>query len=231
VKIERLVVHGLYGWLSFDMTFGPLVNIIIGQNGCGKTTALYLIAGLTGNDAATVLLVGQRMDRVEITVSENGRTVTGVFQQRFVAAEINNFKRQITHRASFVMMEDKEEERLVAAFGDPHANFTRLQDIMNGSLMRLDRYFIPGKSTGYFENGDGVKQLFRMFMRTGPVECPMLIESPERHLDIHHQRIWLDAFFLEDNQLIITTHSPSVLAYYKEEEYFVIDVKEKYLTR
>ena len=50
--VTRVVIDG---WKSFtfDIDFHPGMNILIGMNGCGKTTILDLIAGLTGTDRAS----------------------------------------------------------------------------------------------------------------------------------------------------------------------------------
>ncbi len=48
MRIESLVVEKLYGYISFEVKFHPNVNILIGINGSGKTSALNVLAWMLG---------------------------------------------------------------------------------------------------------------------------------------------------------------------------------------
>lgn len=67
MNIDRIVIDGWKGF-TFDIDFNHGMNILIGMNGCGKTTILDLIAGLTGTDRATELLEGKfRFIRLDVS--------------------------------------------------------------------------------------------------------------------------------------------------------------------
>lgn len=220
---------------SFDLKFGPIQNLLVGINGCGKSTVLHLISILTGPYITEKLAdYDERFDEISITVQCRyddallNKDYTLKLNDTFDWDKINEFKSRLPARTSYVLHEDLWEDRFVSLMKNPADAFRDLQDrlmhISQNRFVARDIGPSHGHSLLLSETG-AARNLLTTGMRIPPAGIPMLIESPERSLHIT-SRERIDDFYNDndENQIIYTTHCPSVYNGLSSRGAVVIDI-------
>lgn len=220
--IERLIVEGHKGFPCFHLKFVPGPNLLIGINGCGKTTVLDLIAGLTGTDAATRLLLGETVKYVRIDVCWNAsehvvRKETLEMTDGFHATEIAAFKAKLPVRSSYVLRHELYDGRYVGELDD---RAFRIKDTL--SWLKNYDMRIGGEHMTIHPNGDmsmwvsdtgAQRYLMVVGMRIPPKGVPTLVDMPERSLHMIIRRSIAQFYGGEaDRQVFMATHCPEVLS-------------------
>ena len=215
--IKSLKYKGLRGF-SYRMEFQRGPNVLIGLNGCGKTTTLEMIATLTGNDAATYIMapVGRfpDLEYVEIVVKDGSREFR-LEMKGFDLNAIAEFKAMLPKRTSFVLTTDLMDDRYVTDRQDPVECQRDLLAYLDRAGMGLakQRVFQDGKYASLLVSDSGAQYyLIQVGMRRCMADTPALIEHPDRHLHFMLKQT-IHEFYQEDHnhQLLISTHDPSTL--------------------
>lgn len=216
MHIKSLKFRGYRGF-GFDLKFMQGMNVLIGTNGCGKTTVLEIIAGLTGNDLATNYVANKPVEMAEVVVEHKKQRYRLSLEDRFDTQAIQTFKAQLPHRTSFVLTHDIPEHRLVTEQREP----IECQKDMLAFLDRIDLGFSNRKM--HFKDGHGAtmmvgptggqRYLLDVGMRRAPTHIPCLVENPDRHLHVGIKRMICRYYQASKNhQVIYTTHDPCMFS-------------------
>ena len=228
MNIDRIVIDGWKGF-TFDIDFNDGMNILIGMNGCGKTTILDLIAGLTGTDRATELLEGKfRFIRLDVSWEANPSVIRKesiTLEGEFNAFEINLFKRKLPVRTSYVLRHDLGDNRYLGEPADRAKNIKHTIDMLHQWDLGLKRQLTvrPGYAHYMLSDSGAQRQLLTIGMRLAEPGTPMLVDMPERSLHvILRRRIhdfytrgtkrWKSDLGPEGEQVIYATHCPELVS-------------------
>lgn len=205
MNIDRIVIDGWRGF-TFDIDFNHGMNVLIGMNGCGKTTILDLIAGLTGTDRATELLDGTfRFIRLDVSW-DAGEKVTETSRKRSVSVvtrhetimlhgsfdsfesvyEIARFKKLLPLRTSYVLRHDLGDNRYLGEIADRAKNIKHTLNMLHLWDLGLKRqlHVRPGYAHYMLSESGAQRQLLTIGMRLPEPGTPMLVDMPERSLHV-----------------------------------------------
>ena len=215
------------GWrgFNFDIDFNDGMNILIGMNGCGKTTILDLISGLTGPACAADLLTGT-FEFIRLDVSWEASTFVGrhetiMMEGSFDFREISFFKRKLPVRSSYVLRHDLYDNRYLGAVHDRESNIRDTLESLRAYDMDLRRQLqvSPNRASYMISETGGQRFLLTVGMRLSPPGVPMLVDMPERSLHVMIRRTIHGFYANHDQQVIYATHCPEMVAsvtrYYK----------------
>ncbi len=221
--IRRVVIDG---WKSFtfDIDFITGMNVLIGMNGCGKTTILDLIAGLTGTDRATELLEGKfRFIRLDVEWEANPSVrrietivLRGDFHSDESQYEIARFKKLLPVRTSYVLRHDLYDNRYLGETADRETNIKETMRILDHWDLGIKGQLMASPNRAHYMLSDtgAQRNLLTLGMRLANPDTPMLVDMPERSLHIILRRRLHDFYarFSEDQQVIYATHCPELVS-------------------
>jgi predicted ATP-dependent endonuclease of OLD family len=216
MNILSLDFTGFRGF-SFKLKFTVGSNVLIGMNGCGKTTILELLAILTGHDDATNLIrTGEKLDYAKVIVQTKTGPKTLIIHG-WELDKIAEFKRSLPSRTSFVLQQESlRDDSLVTERREAIAGQKNMFEWLEAFDLGLRRSFAfrAGQAASLLVSETGAQRyLLTVGMRRAPPHVPMLIEHPERSLHINIRRTVLEYYRdHEDQQLIVSTHCPEVLS-------------------
>ena len=96
MRIKSLVVDKLYGSLDFEVEFYPDVNILIGINGCGKTSILNVLAWVLGPSLRKLAELQFKKIEVVYAVAKNGKiTLTARKRKNYVELSIGDVSERL----------------------------------------------------------------------------------------------------------------------------------------
>lgn len=221
--IERIVIDGWKAF-TFDLDFHPGMNILIGMNGCGKTTILDLIAGLTGTDRATELLNGIfRFIRLDVSWDANTAVrrretimLRGDFKSAESQYEIARFKKLLPVRTSYVLRHDLYDDRYLGQAADRETNIKEtIRYLESWDLGIKKQLRVHPNYAHYMLSDTGAQRyLLTVGMRIADEETPMLVDMPERSLHPIVLRRIHEYYgrYRNTQQVIYATHSPEIVA-------------------
>lgn len=219
--IKELEIRGKFltdTILPSKIKFYPDVTILIGHNGCGKTTIMELIRQMIEeNDLDEDLK--ERIDTV-ILLTDQGRVtydpVSGL-SKHLQSQSVIRYKEQINS----AYLPSPEEAKIIM---ENEVIRGRLEDYLVDKVPVIDP--ISGNLVMKFKDSESMlplskssmslKNLLMMYLFAHSTEEGdiLLLEHPEEHLDIVKQESLLDDLIkLSRGQIIITTHAPSILPY------------------
>lgn len=216
--LRSLKVRDFLAIQKLEMTFHPELQYLIGINGAGKTTLLRLICGLAGTDQATLLVDKVPVGEVELTVEDEGKTKTLRITDMINATEVNKFKKSLSERVSFPVT--TWDTAFVSKCDESATDKKRLRKIFKGiwgQNIENNLFFTTSPERTSVKLGQGFQQAMSLILFDSPDGVPMLLDLPERHLDIQAKRSLLDWLRREERQLIIATHSPEMMVVGKDE--------------
>lgn len=221
--IERIVIDGWKAF-TFDFSFHEGMNVLIGMNGCGKTTILDLVAGLTGTDRATELLEGKfRFIRLDVSWDASAnvrRRETIMLRDDFKSAEsqyeIARFKKLLPVRTSYVLRHDLYDNRYLGETADRETNIKETLRDLDGWDLGIKRQLRvnPGRAHYMLSDTGAQRYLLTVGMRMAPMGVPMLVDMPERSLHVILRRRIHDFYarFRQSQQVIYATHCPELVS-------------------
>ena len=237
MKIKSLIIKQYHGF-DFSIYFTDPTDarydygkaVIIGLNGSGKTTILNLIAGLSGNDLATNIISGYPVDYAEIMLVDGENEYIYETRNSFDYDSIIEFKKTLPTRTSYVLPHNYDDHRFVTEVRDDK----KLFDEMKTWLTYFD---VPLEKCFYFDEGKGAqcmigstsaqRYLFNMSFRKAPAHTPMLLDYVERNVHVVARRKFHEFYSENQNQQIIaTTHCPTVLTNLENQNYKVISLSD-----
>jgi predicted ATP-dependent endonuclease of OLD family len=87
--LKRLIVEKLYGYLNFDINFNDDVSILIGINGCGKTSALNVVEWLLRGKFRK--LASEQYSRLHLDIDFGGDVYSLVSEKNSETMEFSVF--------------------------------------------------------------------------------------------------------------------------------------------
>lgn len=231
MHITRIEVEGYKVIKDFaaDFPSGPKHQIfLVGPNGSGKTTLLNLIAGIAGNEKATNLVAHQPIGRVRIEMADDETSKKYTFEAKDILSptKINAFKAAIESEklVSYGLTEYADQDFIVG-----RCNYATLEAFLNGCARRYEGIFEPKRfGNGYsIYPGDGSQRTISLYFLLCCGWGPLLLDTPESHLDITRKRALTWQVNSFGRQVISTTHSPEWLANVDDWSSFCFNVQEK----
>ena len=213
--IERLIIRNYKAIKSFEMYCPDGESVcMVGLNGCGKTTALNVIAGLTGVPSAFDLINDDAsLEYCELVVNDYG--VRKVFRQKgaFDLNSVLEFKATLSQRTSYVLLENLDDDRYVGVKQEMESAITYMGEWLNRFQLGFDVYHY-GKncSTILMSETGAQRNMVTAALRLPPPNTvPILADAPDRSLHIVLRRSILDTWRRGEEQIIVTTHCPETL--------------------
>jgi len=233
MKIKSLKIKNYHG-LNFSIKFIEKKRdsgcaIILGLNGSGKSTVLNLLAGLSGNDLATRIISGQPVGYAKIVIIDKNEEYTYETKDNFDYDSIIEFKKTLPTRTSYVLPHDYDEHRFVTEIRDGEVLFSEMKTWLSCFSVPLEDcfYFNEGKGAQFMMGQTSAQRyLFTMSFRKAPEHTPMLLDYIERNVHVISRRNFHE-FYSEsdDQQIIATTHCPTVLTHFMNEHHYkVVDL-------
>lgn len=199
----------LFEDVSFTLNEGESLAIV-GQNGCGKSTILKIIAGLENPDKGQVSLKKGTnvlyLDQLSSNIEDN-RVVYEILKETFV--EINNVEKQIKELEKRINIENSNQKllekycALIEKFNliGGHDTDFKINTVINGLELDLN---ILTKSYSILSGGEKTLIQLAKVLLTKP--ALLLLDEPTNHLDL--KRIeWLESYIKSfKGALIIVSH-------------------------
>ena len=204
--------------------FEPTMNIIIGYNGTGKTHILDLIATVAGNDQAMGLFDRFSFGGVELGVIVDGRKLKFEAANQFDHTELLDFRKKIApFQANYALTECKTDKFLAGCCDFTTAK-KRIEKFLKDQDVTAYNTKEPYKSSIFL--GDGWVHFIQLILWANMSGGPLLLDLPERHLDIVAKRKAYGVVELSKEQVILTTHTPEFLPY-EDSDKNIIDLSSR----
>ena len=237
--IERFRIKNLFG-KNYDVQLNSDINFLYGENGCGKTVLMEAINSVLSGDydflkkaevTEVIIDVFRNLDDKSsdcIYISQedikndiyklSNYAETGKPSSIFIEEEYDSVKAEFIRSK----MNSAFEEKNTAAIATGIMKI--VNELLTGSnlficgIVRGDLCLSSGDNVfNIARAGSGLIQVLYLFTKllldnTGNGTV-FLIDMPEAHMHVDIQRRIVDAIMeCTDNQLIIATHSPEIIA-------------------
>ena len=223
--ITELSVRDLGPIRNLYINFNTLPRqnaIIIGENGVGKTWLLNLLATLTGNDAATELMVDAPVGYVFLSIKIGDKFLKFEAHGKLLRQDIESFKKKLgEHRSNYGITERNE---IIFRHGCcDYVTFQRMfRDFcLYGSIS--SNFFSPFERDGFYSIsvGDGSRRAILLMLLASMGNGPLLLDEPSSHLHIVSMRRMARILHHSNRQVILVTHAPEFI--YREECVFSVE--------
>ena len=240
VTIKKIEIKDYFGQGNFEWNLDPVVNILGGKNGSGKSTIFKLCHALLSNEKMDESL-DNRFKKVfkEATLTfSNGWTLTWMTTKSYTATlHLDGGKASILRNVSKVADEKgqavdfKKLQQLIKVYMinsfEQHVDKAILYKMVYSSLncflqeydSKIDSSFEftkAGKQISYENLSMGEKQillLLLMVSNTKQEPCIFFMDEPDLSMHIDWKEILIKELHnLNPNmQIILSTHAPSVI--------------------
>jgi predicted ATPase len=216
-----------------EYVFKPGVNIIVGENGCGKTTLMNLIRKYLMVDYTDC---GKGEYRCNINSLYNGLGQKSFLDGIDVYADYQKNTFRLSHAG------EKEVNQAVKTFEDFGAMFTQKHSSTGESVLvainSLFSYMFSKKAKltydySQFRESDPLYwEYIKNYHQEGSDEWTILMDEPDRNLDIENidQVKGILSFHKEQTQIIAVVHNPLLIcSLSKKRNINIIEMTEGYV--
>lgn len=131
----------LFNAYDMDLSFDHNLNVLVGENGCGKTTIMKMINSIINNDFISLSKVP--FDYIELTIDNVTNKINYVDIQP-IEIEFEDYKMKITNHPSFkFLVKDALEKK---------NNFNEFLEYIKIECKKLGKYTIDFRNDEYLEN-------------------------------------------------------------------------------
>lgn len=219
---------------GIEYTFNPGVNIIVGENGCGKTTLMNLIKKYLLVDY-TDCSIGKYRSNIN-ALYENSIEYQSLYDGVDVFADYHKNTFRLSHAG------EKEREQAVETFEDFGVMFTqKTSSTGEGVLVAINslfKYMFSNKAplTFNYEQFKKRDPLYYKYItehrKTGIDEFTILMDEPDRNLSIENigQIKGILSFHKPQTQIIAVVHNPLLIYNLSEnKDINIIEMTEGYV--
>lgn len=204
--LKRAIVEGLRPIKKFEATF-DVSNTLIGPNGSGKTNFIHLLATVAGCDEATHLLKDEPIGYVRLEFQYDSNHLVFEAHDSLELSKIIAFKEQVsTHERINLGLAEDYLCRFAVDNIDHRAYHSNLRKL--AEKCKDITFDYRGNGPVSLPHGDGRNQAFLLCLLAAQAGGILLVETPERHLDLYMKRHMSFVIQTGNKQIIQTTHSP-----------------------
>ncbi|WP_316820359.1 ABC transporter ATP-binding protein [Pedobacter gandavensis] len=183
-------------------------SVILGRNGCGKSTLFNLITGKYPYPSGLIQLLGQ--DRLELRQKQLAKTIGFLPQFHQSVFPFSVYDVILTGRAAFYRFGPSAE--------DHH--------IVKQTLENMGIYHLKDKAYTDLSGGERQLVLISRVMAQGPEI--LVLDEPTNHLDLHFQAMVLEklqAYSRSGHTVVCIMHDPNMANIYADHIYFIKNQK------
>jgi iron complex transport system ATP-binding protein len=173
--------------------------VLLGPNGCGKTSTLRCIAGVLTPDAGVVRLDGDTLQ--DLGLRESARRRAFVSQEQPAELELTVMEAVLIGRTPYKRRLD----------GDVAEDFVLARRALaDHEIAELEQRTLPTLSGGERQ---------RTFLARADVQQPraVILDEPTNHLDLRHQHLLLSRLQAGEMTCVISLHDPQLAATYADQ--------------
>lgn len=203
--IRSFSVRGLWGFKNIVWKeIHPDINILVGVNGCGKSTMLNLMYDYYQK-------VSDGAPNYVEALAEPAELPVGV--SRVLLRPLDALLNGVGEYLPLALARGEAFQQVIDLLDDLFAGTAKKAGVENGDLV----FYQAGQTLGFSKLSTGEKQLLLIILRVfltqgGP--AVVFLDEPEVSLHISWQRQIIDVIqrLNPQTQLFITSHSPSIFS-------------------
>ncbi|WP_377111818.1 AAA family ATPase [Pseudoalteromonas sp. M58] len=217
-EITHLSIKKIFGYKNLEWTLGDDTSILIGKNGCGKSTVLKLIYACLQNDKE--VLESFNSPYIELTLLktfDNGETQESVISHskspiNINVKMVNTFDNKDEQKSGEVLSLDKQLQQLMAKFGEFQRNLVQAVNKRVGEKMKVRDSMIKNLDSSTSEDFINLQKITSEINKvTEEINAPLL-----KFTTI------IDSFFDKTGKSIVFDHESAPIMFEienKEETY------------
>ena len=211
IKIENLSYSIQGRQILDDLSLSLAANqfsVILGRNGCGKSTLFNLITGKYPKPSGIIRLMGK--ERSGIPQKSLAKTIGFLPQFHQSIFPFSVYDVVLTGRAAFYRFGPSREDH----------------EIVEQTLLNMGISALRNKAYTDLSGGERQLVLISRVMAQGPEI--LVLDEPTNHLDLHFQTLVLEklkAYSSSGHTVICIMHDPNMANIYADHIYFITEKK------